>query len=219
MGVLLTPALPHIARAAQAPGVSDTEIKIGNTNAYSGPASAYGTISKAEAAYFKMINAGGGVNGRKITFISYDDGYSPPKTVEQVRKLIESDEVFIDFAPLGTASNSAIQKYMNQKKVPHIVLSTGADKWGDPEHFPWTMGWQPSYRTEAQIYAKYIMKNKPAAKVTVLYQNDDFGKDYLIGLKDGFGKDYAKYVVKEFSFEVTDATIDSQAVSMQATGA
>ena len=200
-------------------GVTATEIKIGNIMPYSGPASAYGAIGHGHVAFFKRLNEQGGVGGRKVNFITLDDGYAPPKTVEQARRLVEQEQVAFLFNPLGTPNNSAIQKYMNQKKVPHIFLSTGADKWGDPEHFPWTMGWQPSYRTEAQIYAKYIMKNKPAAKVVVLYQNDDFGKDYLIGLKDGFGKDYAKYVLKEFSFEVTDATIDSQAVSMQATGA
>ena len=200
-------------------GVTATEIKIGNIMPYSGPASAYGVIGQGHVAFFKRLNEQGGVGGRKVNFITLDDGYAPPKTVEQARRLVEQEQVAFLFNPLGTPNNSAIQKYMNQKKVPHIFLSTGADKWGDPEHFPWTMGWQPSYRTEAQIYAKYIMKNKPNAKVAVLYQNDDFGKDYLIGLKDGFGKDYAKFVVKDFSFEVTDATIDSQAVSMQATGA
>jgi len=200
-------------------GVTATEIKIGHTIPYSGPASAYGAIGHGHMAFFKRLNEQGGIAGRKINLISLDDGYSPPKTVEQVRRLVEQDQVAFLFNTLGTPNNSAIQKYVNQKKVPHLFLSTGADKWGNPKDFPWTMGWQPSYRTEAQIYAKYIMKNVPNAKVAVLYQNDDFGKDYLIGLKDGFGAQYSKYVLKEFSFEVTDATIDSQAVSMQTTGA
>ena len=217
MGVLLTPALPHIARAAQAPGVSDTEIKIGNTNAYSGPASAYGTISKAEAAYFKMINAGGGVNGRKITFISYDDGYSPPKTVEMVRRLVEQDEVALMFNPLGTATNTAIYKYLNQKGVPHLFVSTGADKWADYKEHPWTMMWSPSYRVEAQVYAKYISRTKPDAKIGLLYQNDDFGKDYVNGFKDVLGDRFAN-TVKIVSYEVTDATVDSQLVSLQSSG-
>ena len=200
-------------------GVTATEIKIGHTIPYSGPASAYGAIGHGHMAFFKRLNEQGGIAGRKLNLISLDDGYSPPKTVEQVRRLVEQDQVAFLFNTLGTPNNSAIQKYVNQKKVPHLFLSTGADKWGNPKDFPWTMGWQPSYRTEAQIYAKYIMKNAPNAKVAVLYQNDDFGKDYLIGLKDGFGAQYSKYVLKEFSFEVTDATIDSQAVSMQTTGA
>ena len=200
-------------------GVTATEIKIGHTIPYSGPASAYGVIGQGHTAFFKRVNDKGGINGRKINLISLDDGYSPPKTVEQVRRLVEQDQVAFLFNTLGTPNNTAIQKYVNQKKVPHLFLSTGADKWGNPKDFPWTIGWQPSYRTEAQIYAKYIMKNAPNGKVTVLYQNDDFGKDYLIGLKDGFGAQYSKFVTKEFSFEVTDATIDSQAVSMQATGA
>ena len=168
-------------------GASDTEIKIGNVEAYSGPASAYGIIGKTEDAYFKMINEQGGVNGRKINFISYDDGYSPPKTVEQVRKLIESDEVFLVFNALGTPTQSAVQKYQNTKKVPQLFVATGASKWNDPKEFPWTMGFQPSYRVEARIFAKYILKKKPGAKVAVFYQNDDFGKDYVAGLKDVFG--------------------------------
>ncbi len=218
-GAALASAPLSRAFAATVVGVTATEIKIGNIMPYSGPASAYGAIGRGHVAFFKRVNEQGGIAGRKINLITLDDGYAPPKTVEQARRLVEQDQVAFLFNPLGTPNNSAIQKYMNQKKVPHIFLSTGADKWGDPEHFPWTMGWQPSYRTEAQIYAKYIMKNAPNAKVAVLYQNDDFGKDYLIGLKDGFGAHYSKYVLKEFSFEVTDATIDSQAVSMQATGA
>ncbi len=218
-GAALAASRIPAAHAATLVGVTDTEIKIGHTIPYSGPASAYGVIGQGHTAFFKRVNDKGGIAGRKINLISLDDGYAPPKTVEQVRRLVEQDQVAFLFNTLGTPNNTAIQKYVNSKKVPHLFLSTGADKWGDPEHFPWTIGWQPSYRTEAQIYAKYIMKNRPGAKVAVLYQNDDFGKDYITGFKDGFGKDYAKYVVKEFSFEVTDATIDSQAVSMQATGA
>jgi len=196
-------------------GVTDTEIKIGNTIAYSGPASAYGIIGKTLTAYFKMINDNGGVNGRKINFISYDDAYSPPKTVEQTRKLIESDEVFIDFAPLGTASNSAIQKYMNQKKVPQLFVATGASKWGDPQNFPWTIGWQANYRSEARIYATYIKKTYPGKTIGILYQNDDFGKDYISGIKDVLGADYAKLVVSEVPFEVSVPTVDSQVVAIK----
>src|ERR1700709_190982 len=166
-------------------GASDTEIKIGNVEAYSGPASAYGVIGNTEDAYFKMLNDQGGINGRKINFITYDDGYSPPRAVEQVRKLVESDEVLIVFNPLGTPSNSAIQKYLNSKKVPQLFVATGATKWNDPKNFPWTIGWQPSYQSEAQIYAKWLMKEKPDAKVAILYQNDDFGKDYTKGTKAG----------------------------------
>ncbi|MCW3475492.1 ABC transporter substrate-binding protein [Limobrevibacterium gyesilva] len=200
-------------------GVTATEIKIGHTIPYSGPASAYGVIGQGHTAFFKMLNENGGIAGRKINFISLDDGYLPPKTVEQVRRLVEQDQVAFLFNTLGTPNNTAIQKYVNQKKVPHLFLATGADKWGNYKEFPWTIGWQPSYRTEAQIYAKYITLNHPNAKIAVLYQNDDFGKDYLIGLKDALGADYGKLVVKEASYEVTDATIDSQAVSFQASGA
>src|SRR6201993_3537114 len=162
-------------------GATDTEIKIGNIMPYSGPASAYGVIGKTEQAYFNKINAAGGINGRKINFISYDDGYSPPKAVEQARKLVESDEVLLIFNSLGTPSNSAIQKYMNGKKVPQLFVSTGAAKWNDPKNFPWTMGWQPNYQTEARIYARYILENYPGAKIAILFQNDDYGKDYLKG--------------------------------------
>jgi ABC-type branched-subunit amino acid transport system substrate-binding protein len=168
-------------------GATDTEIKIGNIMPYSGPLSAYGVIGMTEAAYFRKINAEGGINGRKINFISYDDAFSPPKTVEQARKLVESDEVLLIFQSLGTPTNTAIQKYMNAKKVPQLFVSTGATKWNDPQNFPWTMGWQPNYQDEARIYAKYILKEKPNARIAVLYQNDDFGKDYLKGLKDGLG--------------------------------
>src|SRR6266436_6573509 len=186
------------------PGVTDTEIKIGSTNPYSGPASAYGTIGRSEAAYFKMINDQGGINGRKINFITLDDGYSPPKAVEQVRKLVEQEEVLLVFQPLGTPSNSAIHQYMNAKKVPQLFVATGATKWGDPEHFPWTMGWQPSYQTEAHIYAKSILANQPGGKIGVLYQNDDFGKDYVKGLKDGLGDAAARLIDVQVSYEVTD---------------
>ena len=199
-------------------GASDTEIKIGNIMPYSGPASAYGVIGKTEEAYFKKVNAEGGINGRKINFITYDDAYSPPKTVEQARKLVESDEVLLIFNPLGTPSNSAIQKYMNSKKVPQLFVATGATKWNDPKDFPWTMGWQPNYQSETQIYAKYILKNHPNAKIGVLYQNDDYGKDYLKGLKDGLGSKTSMIVLEE-SYEVSEPTIDSHIVKLKASGA
>ncbi|WP_291863586.1 ABC transporter substrate-binding protein [Bradyrhizobium sp.] len=200
-------------------GASDTEIKIGNIMPYSGPASAYGVIGKTEEAYFKKINAEGGINGRKINFISYDDAYSPPKTVEQARKLVESDEVLFIFNPLGTPPNSAIQKYLNSKKVPQLFVATGATKWNDPKDFPWTMGWQPNYQSETQIYAKYILKEKPNAKIGVLYQNDDYGKDYLKGLKDGLGAKAASMIVMEESYEVSQPTIDSHIVKLKSSGA
>jgi len=200
-------------------GATDTEIKIGNIMPYSGPASAYGVIGKTEQAYFNKINAEGGINGRKINFVSYDDGYSPPKTVEQARKLVESDEVLLIFNPLGTPPNSAIQKYMNSKKVPQLFVATGATKWNDPKDFPWTMGWQPNYQSETQIYAKYILKNHPNAKIAVLYQNDDYGKDYLKGFKDGLGAKAASMIVAEDSYEVSEPTIDSHIVKLKASGA
>ena len=200
-------------------GATDTEIKIGNVEAYSGPASAYGVIGKTEDAYFKMINDAGGINGRKINFISYDDGYSPPKTVEQVRKLIESDEVLLVFNALGTPTQTAVQKYQNTKKVPQLFLATGASKWNDPKDFPWTMGFQPSYRVEARIFAKYILKTKPGAKVAVFYQNDDFGKDYVAGLKDVFGDKASSLIVAEESYETTEPSIDSHIVKLKGTGA
>jgi ABC-type branched-subunit amino acid transport system substrate-binding protein len=200
-------------------GATDTEIKIGNIMPYSGPASAYGVIGKTEQAYFNKINAEGGINGRKINFISQDDGYSPPKTVEQARKLVESDEVLLIFNSLGTPPNSAIQKYMNAKKVPQLFVATGATKWNDPKDFPWTMGWQPNYQSEAQIYAKYILKNHPNAKIAVLYQNDDYGKDYLKGLKDGLGAKAASMIIAEESYETTEPTIDNHIVKLKATGA
>jgi branched-chain amino acid transport system substrate-binding protein len=199
-------------------GATDTEIKIGNIMPYSGPASAYGVIGKTEEIYFKKINAEGGINGRKINFISYDDGYSPPKAVEQARKLVESDEVLLIFNSLGTPSNTAIQKYMNAKKVPQLFVATGATKWNDPKEFPWTMGWQPSYQSEARIYAKYLMKEKPDAKIAIFYQNDDFGKDYLKGLKDGLGAK-ASMLIAEESYETTEPTIDNHIVKLKSTGA
>jgi len=199
-------------------GASDTEIKIGNIMPYSGPASAYGVIGKTEEAYFKKINAEGGINGRKINFISYDDGYSPPKAVEQARKLVESDEVLVVFNPLGTPSNSAIQKYLNAKKVPQLFVATGATKWNDPKDFPWTMGWQPSYQSEARIYAKFLMKEKADAKIAIMYQNDDFGKDYLKGLKDGLGAK-SSMIIAEESYETSEPTIDNHIVKLKATGA
>ena len=201
------------------PGVSDTEIKIGNTMPYSGPASAYGAIGKAEAAYFAMINDQGGINGRKINFISRDDGYSPPKTVELVRQLVEEEHVLLLFNTLGTPPNSAIRGYLNDNKVPQLFVATGADKWNDPKHYPWTMGWQPSYRVEARIYARYILKNLPNAKIAVLYQNDDFGKDYLVGLREGLGDKADKMIVATKTYETTDPTVDSQIVALQGSGA
>ncbi|HYM31327.1 MAG TPA: ABC transporter substrate-binding protein [Candidatus Cybelea sp.] len=201
------------------PGVSDTEIKIGQTMPYSGPLSAYGAIGKAEAAYFKMVNEKGGVNGRKIDFVTLDDGYQPPKTVEVTRKLVEEDQVLGIVGSLGTPTNVAIHKYLNGKQVPQLFVATGATEWGDPEHFPWTMGWQPSYQVEGHIYARYIMKNLPNTKVAVLYQNDDAGKDYLKGITDGFGDKAGKFIVKAVSYEVTDPTVDSQVVTLQSSGA
>jgi branched-chain amino acid transport system substrate-binding protein len=201
------------------PGASNTEIKIGNTMPYSGPASAYGTIGKAEAAYFDMINAEGGINGRKIDFISRDDSYSPPKTVEQVRQLVEEDHVLFLFNTLGTPPNTAIRGYLNDKKVPQLFVATGATKWNDPEHYHWTMGWQPSYQIEARIYAHYILKHIPDAKIAVLYQNDDFGKDYLTGLREGLGDKADKMIVATQTYETTDPTVDSQIVKLQASGA
>ncbi|MSQ54248.1 MAG: branched-chain amino acid ABC transporter substrate-binding protein [Betaproteobacteria bacterium] len=204
---------------AQTPGVTATEIKIGNINPYSGPASAYGTIGKSIGAYFKMLNDEGGINGRKVNYISYDDGYSPPKTVEMARKLVEQDQVAAIFQPLGTPPNSAIHKYMNQQKVPHLFVATGATKWNDPKNFPWTMGWQPNYQSEGRIYAAYVLKNVKEAKVGVLLQNDDYGKDYLKGFEDGLGKANAKMIVMKQTYEVTDPTVDSQIVNLKNSGA
>ena len=205
--------------AKYGPGASATEIKLGQTMPYSGPASAYGTIGKLEQEYFKVLNASGGINGRKITLISLDDGYSPPKTVEQVRRLVEQDEVLALFQTLGTPCNSAIHKYVNAKKVPHLLLATGATKWGDPKNYPWTMGFNLSYQSEGHIYAKWLMKNKPNAKIGILYQNDDYGKDVLKGVKDGLGAAGAKMIVKEATYEVTDPTVDSQVLTLQGSGA
>jgi len=204
---------------ADTPGVTATEIKVGHTNPYSGPASAYGVLGKLEQAYFnKMVNEQGGVAGHKIDFISYDDGYSPPRTVEQIRKLVEQDKVAFTFNTLGTPTNSAIQRYMNQRKVPQLFVATGADKWGNYKEFPWTIGWQPSYRTEAQIYTKYMLQQKPDLKLAILYQNDDFGKDYPAGVKDVLGDKFDKMVTTA-TYEVTDPTIDSQITGLQASGA
>ncbi len=211
------------ARAAMAapdkPGAmaSSRLIKIGNIMPYSGPASAYSTIGKTEAAYFEMINAGGGVNGRMINFISYDDSYSPPKAVEQARRLVEDDNVLLIFNSLGTPSNSAIERYMNEKKTPQLFVATGASKWNDPKDFPWTMGWQPSYQSEAHAYAKYLLKNKPDGKIAILYQNDDYSKDYVKGFKEGIGSKMK--IVAELSYDTTEPTIDSQLIRLQASGA
>ena len=203
---------------ADTSGVTDTEIKIGQTMPYSGPASAYGVIGRTEAAYFKMINKEGGVNGRTINLISLDDGYSPPKTVEQVRRLVEQEQVAFLFNTLGTPSNAAIRQYCNDNKIPQLFVATGAAMFSDPKHFPWTMGWQPNYQTEAKIFAQHILKTKPDAKIAALYQNDAFGKDYLIGLKDGLG-DHAGMVIKEASYETSEPTVDSQIVMLQGSGA
>ena len=212
-------ALGTRARAAEeTPGVTATEIKIGNTMPYSGPASAYGVIGRAESAFFKMVNDQGGIAGRKIDFISLDDGYSPPRTVEQIRKLVEQDGVAFIFQSLGTPPNSANEKYLNAKKIPQLFVATGANKWGNYKQFPWTIGWQPSYRIEAQIYAKYIQAHKPDAKIGLLWQDDDFGKDYVAGVRDVLGDKFDKTVVKSVSYEVTDPTIDSQIVSLQSAG-
>ena len=201
------------------PGVTDTEIKLGNTMPYSGPASSYGTIGKSDAAYFAMINDQGGINGRKVNFVSLDDAYSPPKTVEDIRQLVEQDHVLATFNTLGTPPNSAIHDYMNEKKVPQLFVATGADKWNNPKHFPWTIGFQPSYRVEARIYARYILEHVPNAKIAVLYQNDDYGKDYLTGLRQGLGDKADKMIVATKTYETTDATVNSQIVALQASGA
>jgi branched-chain amino acid transport system substrate-binding protein len=200
-------------------GATDTEIKIGNIMPYSGPASAYGTVGRTEAAYFRKINAEGGINGRKINFISYDDAYSPPKAVEQARKLVEDDGVLLIFQSTGTPSNTAIQRYMNEKKVPQLFVATGATKWNDPQHFPWTMGLRPNYQSEVRIYAKYILRERPRGKIAVLYQNDDYGKDYLKGLKDGLGDKAASMIVAEDAYDVTEPTIDSHIIKMKSLNA
>src|SRR3974390_157180 len=216
--VMITCAGSALAQKKYDAGASDTEIKIGNLGPYSGPNSIASSIPKTMAAYFKKINAEGGINGRKINFISYDDAFSPPKSVEQVRKLVEGDEVLAIFGTMGTASNTAIEKYLNQKQVPQLFVIAGASKFNDPQTFPWTMGWQPSYQIEAKIYAKYLLKEKPDAKIAVFYQNDDMGKDYLKGLKDGLG-DKASMIVAEESYELAEPTIDSHIVKLKASGA
>jgi len=217
--VLALAAFPAAAQKKYDPGASDSEIRIGNTNPYSGPASAYGTIGKTIAAYFTMVNEQGGINGRKVRFITYDDGYSPPKTVEMARKLVEQDQVLFLFQTLGTPSNTAIHKYMNMKKVPQMHVATGATKWNDPANFKWTMGWQPNYQDEAKSYVRHLMKEKPNAKIGILYQNDDYGKDYLKGIKDGLGAKAKSMIVAEVSYEVADPTVDSQIVQLQQSGA
>ncbi|HEY4044200.1 MAG TPA: ABC transporter substrate-binding protein [Rhodopila sp.] len=221
LGLLGTGTVSHPARAQRkyGPGASDTEIKIGQTMAYSGPASAYGVIGKCETAYFRKINEQGGINGRMLRLISLDDGYSPPKTVEQTRKLIEEEEVLFTFNSIGTPTNAAVQKYLNGKGVPQLFVATGASRWGDPEHFPWTIGWAPTYRAEGTVYGKYILQNIPDAKIAVLYQNDDYGKDFLNGFKDGLGEAGQKLIAKEVTYEPTDPTIDSQIATLQSTGA
>jgi branched-chain amino acid transport system substrate-binding protein len=219
LGGLAVPADPGGAAAQTVVGVTATEIKIGHTNPYSGPASAYGTIGKVIGAYFKKVNDEGGINGRKINFITYDDAYSPPKTVEMVRRLVEQDQAAFVFNTLGTPTNTAIHKYLNQQKVPQLFVATGATKWNDPKNFPWTMGWQPNYQAEGQIYAKYVLKNVPDAKIGILYQNDDYGKDYVKGLKDGLGDAAKKLIVSEQSYETTDPTIDSQILNLKSSGA
>src|SRR5690349_6607865 len=222
LGATLALALSAPSAYAQKrydPGATDTEIKIGQTNPSSGPASAYATIGKTQAAYFQMINEQGGVNGRKITFIQYDDGYSPPKTVELVRKLVESDEVLLTFQLLGTPSNAAVQKYLNTKKVPQLFAATGASRFTDPKNFPWTMGYNPNYVVEGRIYGQYILKNHPNAKIGILYQNDDLGKDYLNGIRSGLGGKAASMIVAEASYEVSDPTVDSQIIKIKDSGA
>jgi ABC-type branched-subunit amino acid transport system substrate-binding protein len=217
----LATAITATAASAQKkydPGASDTEIKIGNIMPYSGPASSYGVIGKTEAAYFDKVNAEGGINGRKIKFISYDDAYSPPKAIEQARKLVESDEVLLIFQPLGTPSNTATQKYMNAKKVPQLFVATGATKWGDPKNFPWTMGWQPNYQSEGRIYAKYILEHYPNSKIAVFWQNDDAGRDQVKGVRDGLGAK-ANMIIADKSYEVSDPTVDSQIVALHDSGA
>ena len=211
--------LPAHAQKKYGPGASDTEIKIGNTMPYSGPASAYGTVGRAMAAYFKTVNEQGGINGRRINFITLDDGYSPPRTVEQTRKLVEEEQVLLLAGDLGTPTNTAIHKYVNAKKVPHIFLNTGATKWGDPKSFPWTMGFNLNYQSEAGIYARYLLDTRPNAKVAILYQNDDYGKDYVKGFKDALGDKAGSMIIAEASYEVTDPTIDSQIVTLKASGA
>jgi branched-chain amino acid transport system substrate-binding protein len=217
--VLLTAVAAGAAEKRYGPGVSDGEIKLGQTMPYSGPASGYASVGLTEAAYVRMLNEQGGINGRKITLISLDDGYSPPKTVEQTRRLVEDENVLAIVGSLGTAANSSIQKYLNQRKVPQVFIATGATKWGDPEHFPWTMGWAPNYQLEARIYARYIQQHIDKARIAVLYQNDDYGKDYVKGFRDGLGEAAAKLIVAQTSYEISDATVDSQIVALQSSAA
>jgi branched-chain amino acid transport system substrate-binding protein len=219
LSLALGVGLAWTAVHAETVGVTATEIKIGHTNPYSGNFSAYGAIGKTIGAYFKKVNEEGGINGRKINFITYDDAYSPPKTVEMVRRLVEQDQVAFLFNTLGTPTNSAIHKYVNQRKVPHLFVATGATKWGDPKNFPWTMGWQPTYQAEGHIYAQYVLKNIPDAKIGILYQNDDYGKDYLKGFKDALGDAAKKLIVSEQTYEGTDTTVDSQVVNLKSSGA
>jgi branched-chain amino acid transport system substrate-binding protein len=216
--ILTIGSAPALAQKTYDPGASDTEIKIGNIMPYSGPASAYGVIGKTEAAYFNKVNAEGGINGRKITFLSYDDGYSPPKAVEQVKRLVENDQVLLIFQSLGTPSNMAIRGYLNDKHVPQLFPASGASAWADPQHFPWTMGWQPNYQTEGRIYAKYILDHSADGKIAVLYQNDDYGKDLLKGLTDGLGAK-TSMIVKQATYEVSDPTVDPQIIELQGSGA
>jgi branched-chain amino acid transport system substrate-binding protein len=218
-GLVTSFAITGRARAAETPGVTATEIKIGCTMPFSGPASSYSNIGRGDMAFFKMVNDRGGVGGRKINFIALDDGYSPPRTVEQIRKLVEEDQVAFTFNTLGTPTNTAVEKYLNHKKVPQLFVATGADKWGNYKQYPWTIGWQPSYRTESQIYAKHILAKKPDAKIAILFQNDDFGKDYVLGVKDSLGDKFDKMVIKQASYETSDPTIDSQVVELQSSGA
>jgi branched-chain amino acid transport system substrate-binding protein len=212
-------ALPAAAQDKNAPGVTASEIKIGNTMPYSGAASAYGAIGRAEAGYFTMINEQGGVNGRKIDFVTLDDGYSPPKTFEQTRRLVESDKVALIFSSLGTVTSMTVRKYMNERKVPQIFITSGASFWNDPSHYPWTIGFQPNYRSEGRIYGRYVAEHLPKAKIAVLYQNDDAGRDYATGFKEGLGPEMVKHIVAETTYEVTDPTLDSQIVSLQSSGA
>jgi len=212
-------ALPAAAQDKNAPGVTASEIKIGNTMPYSGAASAYGAIGRAEAGYFQMINEQGGVNGRKIDFVTLDDGYSPPKTVEQTRRLVESDKVAFIYSSLGTVTSVTVRKYLNERKVPQIFITSGASFWNDPSHYPWTIGFQPNYRSEGRIYGRYVAEHLPKAKIAVLYQNDDAGRDYATGFKEGLGPEMVKHIVAETTYEVTDPTLDSQIVSLQSSGA
>jgi branched-chain amino acid transport system substrate-binding protein len=216
---LMLAATPARAQKQYGPGVTDTEVKIGTTTPYSGPASAYSAGAVSATAYFTMINEQGGVNGRKINYISLDDAYSPPKTVEQIRRLIESDEVLFLVNPVGTATNMAVLKYINQKRVPHLFIGTGATVFNDPEHYPWTMSWTPHYASEGEIYARYILATKPDARIGILSQNDDLGRDYLLGFRRGLGDKASKMIVSSVTYNVTDPTVDSQIVSLKTSGA